>query len=368
VRVAIVLAAVCGLAFLVVSRVEPGRARQVDRAPAVAVRDPRPRRPRVAHRGPQFVVVSFDGSGGIRLWPYWRAVARRAHAHFTFFVSGVYLLPEAQRRRYQGPRHRAGVSDIWFARPDLGLSAGQVVRRTLAEIAGAYREGHEIGTHFNGHFCEPYAGNVDEWSAADWSRELDQFDRLLFRMPGALPFGPREIVGERTPCLQGRLPVLYRVLARRGFRYDASALAPLGSWPRRRLGIWSVPLLEVPFPGHSYRVVSMDYNLFANQTGGVSGSRSLEPRIERETYLTLRRAFRTSYRGNRAPFVYASHFETWNHWAYDRALTRFLLETCGLPDARCVSYRELVGWLDARTSGRASAPKRRTRSSSPSRS
>ena len=65
---------------------------------------------------PQFVVVSFDGSGGIRLWPYWRAVARRAHAHFTFFVSGVYLLPEAERRRYHAPRHRAGVSDIWFAK------------------------------------------------------------------------------------------------------------------------------------------------------------------------------------------------------------------------------------------------------------
>src|SRR5438874_2021023 len=236
-RVALILAVVCGVAFVVVSRVEPGRARaRVEPATTVVVRHPPVRRARVArrHRRPQFVVVSFDGSGGIRLWPYWRAVALRAHAHFTFFVSGVYLLPEAERRRYHAPRHRAGVSDIWFAHPDLGLSAVQVVRRTRAEIAGAYLEGHEIATHFNGHFCEPYAGNVDTWSAADWSRELDQFDRLLFRVPEALPFGPREIVGERTPCLQGRLPVLYRVLARRGFRYDAGALAPLGSWPRRR--------------------------------------------------------------------------------------------------------------------------------------
>ena len=292
------------------------------------------------------MVVSFDGSGGIRLWPYWRAVARRAHAHFTFFVSGVYLLPEGQRRQYRPPRHSRGVSDIWFARPDLGLSAPQVVRRTLAEIGGAYREGHEIGTHFNGHFCEPYPGNVDEWTAVDWSRELDQFDRLFFHVPAALPFGPREIVGERTPCLQGRLPVLYRVLTRRGFRYDASALALLGSWPQRRLGIWSVPLLEIPFVGHTFRVVSMDYNLLANQTSGISGPSSLEPRIERETYQTLRNAFRLTYRGNRAPFVYGSHFETWNHWAYDRALTRFLLETCRLPDVRCVSYHELVDWLD----------------------
>jgi hypothetical protein len=365
-RVVLVLAVLCGAAFVVVSRVEPGRARQ-----QVAPQPPGPsvvRHAKARPSRPQFLVVSFDGSGGIRLWPYWRSVARRAHAHFTFLVSGVYLLPEGQRRRYHAPRHAAGVSDIWFARPDLGLSAALVVRRTLREIAGAYREGHEIGTHFNGHFCEPYPGNVDEWSAADWSRELDEFYALLFHEPGALPFGPSEIVGERTPCLQGRLPVLYRVLARRGFRYDASALAPLGSWPRRRLGIWSIPLLEVPFLGHWFQVVSMDYNLFANQTGGVTGPPSLEPRIERETYLTLRGAFRRLYRGRRAPFVYGGHFETWNHWAYDRALARFLLETCRLPDVRCVSYRELVDWLDSRRSGRTSSAKRRTRSSSPSRS
>ena len=346
-RILLALAVLCGAAFVVVGKVAPSRTPSAvsPRAPLLRMPARPPARRPSARKPPQFVVVSFDGSGGIRLWPYWRAVARQAHAHFTFFVSGVYLLPDGQRRRYHAPRHAAGVSDIWFARPDLGLSAAQVVRRTLREIAGAYREGHEIGTHFNGHFCEPYRGNVDEWTAADWSRELDEFDALLFHAPGALPFGPDEIVGERTPCLQGRLPVLYRVLARRGFRYDASALAPLGSRPRRRLGIWSVPLLEVPFPGHSFRVVSMDYNLFANQTGGVSGPASLEPRIERETYLTLRGAFRRLYRGSRAPFVYASHFETWNHWAYNRALARFLLETCRLPDVRCVSYRELVDAL-----------------------
>src|SRR5438132_2683764 len=267
-RLALALAAICVAAFVVVGRVEPGRTRAAPPAPLPVVKVSRLKPPRRAARSPQFVVVSFDGSGGIRLWPYWRAVARRAHAHFTFFVSGVYLLPEGQRRQYRPPRHSRGVSDIWFARPDLGLSAPQVVRRTLAEIGGAFREGHEIGTHFNGHFCEPYPGNVDEWTAVDWSRELDQFDRLFFHIPAALPFGPREIVGERTPCLQGRLPVLYRVLTRRGFRYDASALALLGSWPQRRLGIWSVPLLEIPFPAHSFRVGSMGYHPFANQTPG----------------------------------------------------------------------------------------------------
>jgi hypothetical protein len=84
----------------------------------------------------------------------------------------------------------------------------------------------------------------------------------------------------------------------------------------------------------------MDYNFFANQVGAA------DP--ERETYLSLRRAFRISYRGNRAPLSIGNHFETWNNGAYNHALARFLLETCRLRQVRCVSIRELVDWLDLR--------------------
>jgi hypothetical protein len=133
--------------------------------------------------------------------------------------------------------------------------------------------------------------------------------------------------------------VLYRVLAGNGFRYDASQVARLGVWPERERGLWSVPLLELPFGGHTFRVVSMDYNFLANQTGS-------RERVEQETFSTLRRAFRTVYRANRAPLSIGYHFETWHEWAYDRALVRFLTETCRLPEVRCASMRELVDWLD----------------------
>ena len=255
----------------------------------------------------------------------------------------MYLLDWPHARLYRPPRHSPGRSDIGFApTPD-------VVRGTLEQIAGAYGEGHEIGTHFNGHFCAPYRGNVGEWSAADWQRELHEFDRLLFHAsanvaldpPVTLPFGPTEIVGERTPCLQGRLPTLYRVLARDGFRYDASQVGLLGDWPQRRGGLWSVPLLELPFVGHTFRVVSMDYNFLANQSGSAAV-------VEREAYLTLGRAFRTLYKGKRAPLSIGYHFETWHDWAYDRALVHFLTDTCRLPDVRCATVRELVDWLDIR--------------------
>jgi hypothetical protein len=320
------------------------RSERVGAPPREATRvKPRP----VPRRPPQFVLVSFDGAGGVRLWPYWRFVARTVGAHFTFFASGVYLLDEAKRARYRPPRHGPGQSDIGFAQADRGLTAPQVVRRTLEHLSAAHREGHEIGTHYNGHFCAPYDGHVGEWTAADWRAELIEFDRLVFRAGAGLPFGRHDVVGGRTPCLEGRLKTLYGVLARRGFRYDASQVAPLGQWPRRELGIWSIPLSEIPLAGHTFDVIAMDYNLFANQTEAVSAAPWRSRAIENEAFLTFRRAFVRSYFGNRGPLSIGNHFETWNHWAYNRALARFLAGVCRLREVRCVSHRELVDWLEA---------------------
>jgi hypothetical protein len=307
-------------------------------------------------RPSQFLVVSFDGSGGVRLWPYWRSIARRAHAHFTFFVSGVYLLDEARRDLYEPPRHDRGSSDIGFAQPEDGLTARGMVRGMLRQVSLAYDEGNEIGTHFNGHFCSPYPGSVGEWTAADWRQELAQFDDLMFRASAnnrlrpavKLPFGRNEVIGERTPCLQGDMHALLPVLAERGLRYDASQQSLLGTWPRRELHVWEVPLLEIPFVGHTFRVVSMDYNFFANQT--IAGTPASA--IERETYLSLWGAFRTSYYGNRAPLSFANHFETWNNRAYNHALARVVLRACLMPEVRCVSFKELVDWLDAQPPAR----------------
>ena len=290
-------------------------------------------RPKAPARPPQFIVASFDGSGGARLWQYWRGVAKHAHAHFTFFVSGVYLLDWDHHDSYAPPKESRGASAIGFA-PDSAWIAA--MRRQLAL---GYLDGNEIGTHYNGHFCGP--GGVATWSARDWKTELDQFDALMFDDSSKLPYGPSEIVGGRTPCLEGNLDALYPVLAKRGFLYDASRTALLGTWPSRRLGIWSVPLLELPFIGHTFRVVSMDYNLMANQID------ESPARIENETYRTLWNAFRASYLGNRAPLSLGNHFETWESWAYDHALTRFLLRACRQPEVRCTTIHTLVRWLSS---------------------
>src|SRR5438270_9814785 len=97
-------------------------------------------RPKLALRPPQFIVVSFDGSGGERMWTYWRSVGRRAHAHFTFFVSGVYLVDWAHRLRYRPPRHDPGTSAIGFAFPAGDLT----VARTLRGIEAGYEAGDEV--------------------------------------------------------------------------------------------------------------------------------------------------------------------------------------------------------------------------------
>jgi hypothetical protein len=299
--------------------------------PAEPPRRPRPRS--YPKRPPQFVVVSFDGSGGARLLRYWRRIGDATHARFTFFVSGVYLLDWAHHGRYDPPGFPRGTSAIGFAPSRRWVAA---MRR---ELALAYRDGDEIGTHYNGHFCGP--GGVGTWSAADWSRELAEFDSLLFHGAPALPFGRREIVGGRTPCLEGDLATLYPVLARAGFRYDASTQALLGAWPEKRSGIWTFPLLELPFTGHTFRVVGMDYNLMANQLD------ESPSQIESETYRTLWNAFLAEYRGHRAPLSIGYHFETWESWAYVHALRRFLSQACSRPAVRCTTYRQLAEWLDA---------------------
>ena len=86
VGIAVVACATASLTFAGFRPDATAKERPLRQPPPTRHVEPRPE-PR-----PQYIVVSFDGSGGTQLWPYWRAVARKVHAHFTFFVSGVYLI------------------------------------------------------------------------------------------------------------------------------------------------------------------------------------------------------------------------------------------------------------------------------------
>ncbi len=290
-------------------------------------------------RPPQFVMISFDGSGDPSLWKGWRAVGHRTGARFTFFLSGVYLLDRAHARLYHPPQHRPGSSDIGFS----GSQAD--VRSLVHQIGLGYAEGHEIGTHYNGHFCAPYPGNVGTWTTGDWLHEIAQFHRLLHH--AGVPVPDAEIQGGRTPCLEGNLGLLRQALRSDGMSYDTSATGPPTDWPRRHGGIWSFPLALIKLVGTPWDSLSMDYNFYVNQSNASEVSVARSHVLARDAYLSYMRYFRLNYHGGRAPLEIGNHFATWNHGAYVRALTRFVETVCVKPEVRCVTYTTLVDWLRA---------------------
>lgn len=310
-------------------------------------RQPSPRALAPGEKPPQFVVFSWDGAGedSKELFSHFREVGREYDAHMTYFLSGIYLLPEEEAKRYRPPGHRPGASDI-------GYLKDENVRATLEQVRGAWQDGSEIGTHYNGHFCGPTG--VDSWSVADWRSEIDQakwFVRNWRTTTGwkdaeALPFDyEQELIGGRTPCLEGRENVR-KAAEKEGFRYDSSGIGNQ-VWPERTGTLWDLPLQMVPMPGRSFETLSMDYNFMVNQSGPGSGDPAMHPRWERQMREGLLQGFDRAYRGNRAPMIIGNHFNGWNNGIYMDAVEDVIKEVCVQDDVRCVSFRQLVDWLDA---------------------
>lgn len=302
-----------------------------------------------ADRPPQFLVVSFDGAGDAVDLRKWIAAGEHLGARFTFFLSGVYLLAGDRSWRYVPPQHTRGSSDIGFAiKPDdAEVRAG--LRDLVSALNDADASGHEIASHFNGHFCGRRPGAVGGWGPADWRQELDQFDALVREVAAnnALPadLRIRPAVGTRTPCLEGNLPLLRTVLAARGMRYDASLAGYPGQWPWRD-GVWVFPIPLVPVDGESFATLASDFNFYLNQTDAIDADASEAPSLSEQTYRSLRNYFDKSYAGNRAPMTIAYHFEDWNHGAYRDALLHLLFDVCGRTDVRCTTYRDVTNWLE----------------------
>ncbi|WP_445401947.1 hypothetical protein ACSMX9_10900 [Streptomyces sp. LE64] len=298
---------------------------------------------------PQFVVFSWDGAGevGNGLFPRFLDLAREHDAHMTFFLSGIYLLPEAKKRLYKPPNNAVGASDI-------GYLKDENIRLTLKYVDRAWREGHEIGTHFNGHFCAG-RGSVAHWTPAQWRSEIRQAKDFVTRwrthtgwddIP-PLPFDyEKELVGSRTPCLLGRDALLPTARAL-GWRYDSSSPGGTQRWPDKRGGLWDLPLQAIPFPGRGFEVLSMDYNLMVNQSGNATnGPVRHRARWREQATDAFLAGFRRAYETNRAPLFIGNHFEQWNGGIYMDAVENAVKRIAGRKDVRLVSFRQLVDWLD----------------------
>nr|WP_245244522.1 hypothetical protein [Streptomyces palmae] len=297
---------------------------------------------------PQFVVFSWDGAGedSQKLFSRFRRVGRKYHATMTYFLSGVYLLPESKRNLYDPPRRTRGASDI-------GFNDIRGVQATVRELRGAWLDGNEIGTHFNGHFCG--ANGVGTWTTEEWRSEIRQAVAFVknwktntgLRQEEPLPFDyGTELVGGRAPCLEGQRNLIPAAKSM-GFRYDASSPGGRQVWPRKTDGVWDFPLQEIPMPGRAFEALSMDYNFLANQSGTTQGDPARHKAWGGQMRSGVLSAFRRAYHGNRAPLFIGNHFESWNGGAYMDAVEGAIADICPRKEVRCVSFKQLADWLDA---------------------
>ncbi|MFJ4407093.1 hypothetical protein [Streptomyces sp. NPDC088910] len=312
---------------------------------------PKPEKLKPGEKPPQFVVFSWDGAleNDDHLFSRFRELAKENNANMTFFLSGIYLVPDAKRSLYHPPRHAAGTSAIDFP-------TDAHIKETLEQLRLAWQDGDEIGTHFNGHFCAPDAGGGGTWSTADWRKEIAQAYSFVehwktntgFTDLPPLPFDyGRELVGGRAPCLEGQKNLLPAAKAL-GWRYDASSPGDFQLWPAKSGGVWNFPLELMPYPGKDFQVLSMDFNFLYNQSGGeqTQGDPAKFPAWERETRQGYLNGFERVYNGNRAPLFIGNHFETWNGGIYMQAVEDVVKDVCHRDGVRCVSFKELSDWLD----------------------
>lgn len=301
---------------------------------------------------PQFIALSFDGSRAPIMWKSTMNFAQKMKEkgiplHFTYFISGVYLLDYHFKNLYHPPEHKPGTSNIGFADSDK-----DVIER-VGFINQAIADGHEIASHVNGHF------NGSQWSLASWSQEFDEFKKLLFHIADNNNFtdksikinmDEKDLVGFRAPELGLNNDAL-TVIKNNGMRYDASMTAKMGTWPYKiSNGLWNFPLARLTIAHLGKGTLSMDFNFYTSQTGArdILKRTSLEwSEAKRQVVDTYMNEFNTSYKGNRAPIIIGHHFSLWNDGLYWDSMKEFATATCGLPDVRCVSMRELADYLDA---------------------
>lgn len=287
-------------------------------------------------RPPQFVLMAFDGSLNLDFWAESRAWAKRDNVKLTYFMSGVYFIPDAQKSIYNAPHGMGrGKSAIGWGGPAANI------KPRYAQVQGAIDEGHEMGSHANGHF------DGSSWSAADWQSEFDQFDSIMFGRSDAprLSIGARDVVGFRAPQL-GVSAGLWPALVSHKYAYDTSKTAATNYWPQIQNGVWNFPLAQLKIVGSGKKTLSMDYNFyFADSKGtpNAAGKATFKKQMI-DTYMAY---FQGNYYGNRAPVHIGHHFSKWNGGAYWEAMQEVAHRVCGLPEVKCVTYKELLSFVQA---------------------
>jgi peptidoglycan/xylan/chitin deacetylase (PgdA/CDA1 family) len=291
----------------------------------------------------QYVLISFDGALHLEQWERSRALAQETGAHFTYFLSCVYLLAPETRGEYAPPGMRQGRSNVGS-----GYSREDVAAR-LDHIWQARAEGHEIANHACGHF------DGSGWSRRDWAHELAEFDRIVAgsyaingiegEPEGWQDFVRSEIRGFRAPYLS-TTDAMFSALAGHGLEYDSSAVSRGPVLPEPGAPIrFALPMIP---EGPSQRpIIAMDYNLFVRHSGGIERSDG-DGAFEARTLAAFQNALDEELAGERRPLQIGYHFTLMNSGAYWRALERFARDACARAEVRCVSYRGYIEQIETR--------------------
>ncbi|WP_245744222.1 polysaccharide deacetylase [Lentzea fradiae] len=290
---------------------------------------------------PQFVLFSFDGAVSEKHWNKVLPIAKAKNARVTGLLSGVYMVSDQDKSQYQPPAGlKRGLSDIAFG------GSRQDIAHRIGYLNRVIEDGHEIGTHYNGHFCSGGSQpSVDKWDTKAWNDELDQFAQIVDKSRASglkLPEGA--VRGGRTPCLEGNWDQAFPAMAAHGLVYDTSQVALGVQWPFVQNGVWEFPMPEVRVPALGRQVVMMDFNLWYALNGAKEEPERADEfaQIVFNTYKSVHRA---ALDGNRAPMVVGNHFNEWNGSAFSNAMEQFLEYVCDKPETVCATYTEVIQWM-----------------------
>jgi hypothetical protein len=304
-------------------------------------------------REPQIVVFSFDGSRSLSFWDDTfkfedEMEKRGTPIRFTYFISGVYFLAEQYKDVYDSPDHGRGVSAIGFA------DSTNDVHKRIEKVNEAILRGNEIGSHVNGHF------DGSKWTETEWKKEFDSFTNLVFKAAennhlalgeNTLLLKPQDVTGFRAPLLSHD-SALFSVLKKEGFIYDGSLIGEHTPWPLKRSdGLWEFPLETIAFQEPERLSISMDYSIYQMQTHAHDTLKKNTPAWNqkfdqiKQAYLEY---FTSHYTKDRAPVYVANHFTLWNDGLYWEATKEVAREVCSKPEVYCVTYREMMQYLDSR--------------------
>jgi hypothetical protein len=93
---------------------------------------------------------------------------------------------------------------------------------------------------------------------------------------------------------------------------------------------------QIPFPGHSFEVLAMDYNMMFNQSRTPNGDPSMRSTWGNQAREAFLAGFRRAYRSNRAPLIIGNHFERWNGGIYMDAIAEAGAQMAAPRRAVCV--------------------------------